>query len=407
MDKMSEFGECRECITRNRDHSKKELHECLHCKGSFCVEHVDAKCVHIPYLKADSKYAKLVSSMRQDWEIKGGHPYFQYTYAYFESVVGTDKNSDARRIKRVLDDMRGVTPWWKKRKREWKVETGYETPSEFLYPPYYSRKQKRKYHFSIKNFLKNLGKVVLGIIFTLLLGLAIVGTGSTGLKGEITSPIKRKSYYPRKHKSKSRLIKGIMVFVLIIIFIGGLYHHRNFVISSFSEALKALPVVSVPTPTVEDVEKEAFRLINQAREQEGLHPTEWDEELYKLSKAHTQEMANQGKLFHTPMGASYAENCWGGEGYYKYSMQELARAIVDSWISSPLHKAWILHGPIRRSVISIVITPTGQYASWTFWMSEVGDGPPLVRELSNKWMQETGGSIPWIDWLKIKGYLPS
>lgn len=156
---------------------------------------------------------------------------------------------------------------------------------------------------------------------------------------------------------------------------------------------------------IEDIEQETFRLINMERERAGVSPTKWDDELYKLSKAHTREMADRGEIFHTPIGASYGENCWGGKGYYHYNKQELAEVIVDTWMSSPLHRAWLLHEPLRTSVASIVVTPDGQYASWTFWMSEVGEGPALVRELSNKWREETGGSILWIEWLRMKGYL--
>jgi len=141
------------------------------------------------------------------------------------------------------------------------------------------------------------------------------------------------------------------------------------------------------------------------RKRTGVSATVWDEELYKLSKSHTEEMANRGELFHTPMNASYGENCWGGKGYYSYSGRELARVIVDSWMTSPLHRDWLLHKPIRTSVVSIVLKPDGQYASWTFWTNEVGEGPPLVRKIADEWQRETGGNIPWLEWLEMKGYI--
>jgi uncharacterized protein YkwD len=165
---------------------------------------------------------------------------------------------------------------------------------------------------------------------------------------------------------------------------------------------------SAPQPSrlsILELEQETFRLINVERERAGVPATMWDEELYKLSKSHTEEMANRGELFHTPMNASYGENCWGGQGYYNYSGQELARVIVDSWMTSPLHRDWLLHKPIRTSVVSIVLKPGGQYASWTFWTREVGEGPPLVREIAEEWQRETGGNIPWLEWLKMKGYI--
>jgi len=153
-----------------------------------------------------------------------------------------------------------------------------------------------------------------------------------------------------------------------------------------------------------EIEREAFRLINAERDYTGVPPTKWDDKLYELSKAHTQAMADRGELFHTPVGASYGENAWGGTGYSQYSSSELAGVIVDSWMSSPLHRAWLLHKPLRTSVVSIVITPNGQYASWTFWMGEAGEGPELVKRAVRLWEAETGGSVPWLDWLDSKGY---
>jgi uncharacterized protein YkwD len=152
------------------------------------------------------------------------------------------------------------------------------------------------------------------------------------------------------------------------------------------------------------LEKETFVLINVERECAGVPPTKWDDELYRLSKAHTQEMADKGELFHTPMGASYCENAWGAP-WGGISRQNLAQTIVDSWMSSPLHRAWILHAPLKTSVVSIVDDSRGQYASWTFWTGEAGTGPPLVKKAYDIWMSETGGNIPWLDWLyNIKGY---
>ena len=169
------------------------------------------------------------------------------------------------------------------------------------------------------------------------------------------------------------------------------------------KTVEIIPTVPTKTLSIEEVEKEAFSLINQEREKAGLMPTLWDDNLYSLSKAHTEEMANKGELFHTPMGASYAENAWGAS-WGGISKKDLASRMVNSWMSSPLHRAWILHIPLRTSVVSIVDDNRGQYASWTFRF--VGDGgPPLIQKAYDMWMSETGGGIPWLTWLyDIKGY---
>jgi len=161
------------------------------------------------------------------------------------------------------------------------------------------------------------------------------------------------------------------------------------------------PPATIPIG-ISEVEKEAFDLINQARMEAGLKPTTWDDKLYKLSKAHTEDMADKGMLFHTPMGAGYGENAWGAS-WGRTSKSSLARTMVNGWLSSPLHKAWIMHIPLKTSVVSIVDDSRGQYASWTFYMAGDG-GPPLINKAYNMWQTETGGSIPWLDWLDVKGY---
>lgn len=155
---------------------------------------------------------------------------------------------------------------------------------------------------------------------------------------------------------------------------------------------------------IEEAEQEAFKLINTIREEAGIPATKWSDELYKLSKQHTQDMANRGELFHTPMGSSHGENAWGGKGYYHYRYEELAKVIVGSWMSSPLHKAWLLHAPIKESVVSIVVTPDGQYASWSFWTNTLDRGPELIEKIVTEW-KSSGSNLPWIEWLQMRGYL--
>jgi len=192
---------------------------------------------------------------------------------------------------------------------------------------------------------------------------------------------------------------------------------------SFSKPIVQAPkLTSTPTPNpnpttvkpsvnseviddIHNAERAAFDLINSERVKTGLSATLWDNELYRLSQAHTQEMASQGELFHSPIDGPIGEDAWGGQGYSRYSGTALAQAIVNSWMSSPLHKAWILHSSINHSVVSIVSNANGQYASWTFWTSEVGEGPPLIQKAYDLWQSETGGKVPWLTWLyDIKGY---
>lgn len=115
-------------------------------------------------------------------------------------------------------------------------------------------------------------------------------------------------------------------------------------------------------------------------------------------------MADRRELFHSPTEIPIGENAWGGEGYYRFDVDELPEAIVESWMGSPLHRAWLLHQPLQRSVVTVVITPSGQYASWTFWMSEAEEGPELVQRVAEEWQRETNETVPWLEWLDLNGY---
>lgn len=165
------------------------------------------------------------------------------------------------------------------------------------------------------------------------------------------------------------------------------------------------PAKPSSTSQLSNAEREAFDRINTERAKAGIPATKWDDSLYMLSMRHTQDMADKGTLFHSPQGSPIGEDAWGGQGYSMYSYAELAKVIVDSWMSSPLHKAWLLHAPLRSSVVSIVTNSTGQYSSWTFWVSEAGEGPALVQKVYQLYMAETGGRVEWLHWLyDIKGY---
>jgi len=172
------------------------------------------------------------------------------------------------------------------------------------------------------------------------------------------------------------------------------------------EAAEAAAKAEAEAQKLANAEREAFRLINAERGYAGVPPTEWDDELYKLSKAHTQAMADRGECFHSYEygDVPYGENAWGCETSYHCNAENLPLAIVSGWKLSPLHWACLLHSPVKRSVVSIVVTPTGEYASWTFWLSEFGEGPEILQRALKIWQAETGGSVPWPVWLDRKGY---
>ena len=115
---------------------------------------------------------------------------------------------------------------------------------------------------------------------------------------------------------------------------------------------------------IEALEREVLTLVNSERSSRKIASLTWDSELHGIASEHSQEMAARGELFHSSIDKPYAENCWGGSGYWD------ASTIVDSWMGSDKHRTWLLCPNLKRIGIGITISDKGMYASWTFWRSE-------------------------------------
>jgi S1-C subfamily serine protease len=115
---------------------------------------------------------------------------------------------------------------------------------------------------------------------------------------------------------------------------------------------------------IESMEREVLTLVNAERSSRNIASLAWDNELHRIASEHSQEMATRGELFHSSKDKPYAENCWGGSGYWD------ASTIVDSWLGSDKHRTWLLCPNLKHIGIGIAISDNGMYASWTFWRSE-------------------------------------
>lgn len=166
---------------------------------------------------------------------------------------------------------------------------------------------------------------------------------------------------------------------ILIIIVGGAWVISNtglvtifesFLVRKNTEGVVTTDAKPIPQMAIRDIERLAFDLINLEREKNGLPITKWSEELYVLSKAHTEMMADRGELFHTSVKAIYAENVWGAS-WGQTSRHIMAEKMVQKWMSSPAHRKWILHPSLRTSVVSVVDDERGNFASWTFWRKEM------------------------------------
>jgi uncharacterized protein YkwD len=110
---------------------------------------------------------------------------------------------------------------------------------------------------------------------------------------------------------------------------------------------------------LKEVEKKIYRLTNEVRRKHGLLTLDQDNELAALARRHSEDMLIRKYFSHVnPDNLSprdrlipaysltfsrSGENIWSGSGHDASDSLLLARLIVDSWMTSPGHRANLLN----------------------------------------------------------------
>ena len=130
---------------------------------------------------------------------------------------------------------------------------------------------------------------------------------------------------------------------------------------AFTPPVVQKPEAVLPPPGVKHlpkVEDLVFEMTNQARRAKGLPPFIQDAELTQVARAFSDDMLVRRFFDHTtPDGVSFderiadryrhrvrlmGENIWYASGYNLGKIQQVAKEIVDDWMSSPGHRENIL-----------------------------------------------------------------
>jgi uncharacterized protein YkwD len=160
---------------------------------------------------------------------------------------------------------------------------------------------------------------------------------------------------------KSMLIKlmrtGLLVAVLLAVSLLAIPRLNQ----AFTPPVVQRPEAVLPPPGVKHlpkVEDLVFEMTNQARLAKGLPPFTKDAELTQVARAFSDDMLVRRFFDHTtPDGVSFderladryrhrvrlmGENIWYASGYNLAKIQQVAKEIVDDWMSSPGHRENIL-----------------------------------------------------------------
>jgi len=235
--------------------------------------------------------------------------------------------------------------------------------------------------------------------------------------------INRRRSSRHRHSHKLRMVGDVAIVVLIIILIGGVYHHRAFVISVVLkvigyEAREINPIwqpsptpiqtptltpISTPTITsqlnITDIEVAIFIYTNIERRNRGLKELIWDEKLSEIARAHSRDMVQNNFFSHINLkgedptarakrygyplykelgGGWYAEGIGEnigkmptgdvlGVGYVSNDADSIAKAQVESWMSSPGHMRNIIEPYYDKLGVGVAYDGLYYISTQNFW----------------------------------------
>lgn len=138
-------------------------------------------------------------------------------------------------------------------------------------------------------------------------------------------------------------------------------------------AASSAPVVA------NNLERQAFNLINSERAKNGLQPLVWDGELCRVARLHSENMGHRNFFDHEgPDGTNLLDRVtargimWRSLGEniaYNQGHDDPAGVAVDQWMHSSKHRANILRGNFTHSAIGVTRMADGRvYLTQVFIM---------------------------------------
>ena len=131
-------------------------------------------------------------------------------------------------------------------------------------------------------------------------------------------------------------------------------------------------VVAANTLPVFDLEKKAFSLLNEKRAEQGLAPLEWDDDVAKVARFHSQNMANYRFFSHKGIDGSMVSDRADSFGLKKWRLigeniaylrgyRNPVEFAVECWMKSASHKQNLLNSDWKESAVGVAVTEDGTY----------------------------------------------
>ena len=123
---------------------------------------------------------------------------------------------------------------------------------------------------------------------------------------------------------------------------------------------------------IASVEQTVFGLINQKRAELGLKPLIWNDDLEKIARGHSENMAEYDFFSHRGLDGKAVSDRADSAGLSKWrsigeniafnrGYQDPIAKAVDLWLNSPSHKNNLLSPNWKESAVGVAITEDGSY----------------------------------------------
>jgi len=132
------------------------------------------------------------------------------------------------------------------------------------------------------------------------------------------------------------------------------------------------PVKTSRKTNAYDLEHRAFELINQRRETSGLTPLKWSDDVARIARLHSENMANYNFFSHAGVDGLMVSdradflgiNKWQAIGEniaYNQGFENPVEFAVERWMQSAKHRDNLLSSRWKESGIGIAVTENGTY----------------------------------------------
>ena len=172
------------------------------------------------------------------------------------------------------------------------------------------------------------------------------------------------------------MLRLLSIAGIILAFAGAVMAQEARLITS----VRPVTVRPMPATPIEpnDIEKRAFEQTNLMRMQNGLPPLNWDADVCRMARIHSESMSRNQYFSHvTPDGLRLRDRARAA-GILQFSVlgenialsqgfQDPGAFAVSQWMQSTKHRANILSSEFRAMAIGSFVSPDGSiYLTQTF-----------------------------------------